>query len=146
MKKHQQAFTLIELLVAVTIASILLAVGVPQYLQYVARSQAAEGMSLAQGLQDEIQDAYSRDHRHVWRRLWRGDQRATTRFVCLHERRERSVLLLRGRGNSREPDASGRTNCHDIDPDECASARLPIVKTGEAARRSPGGNFQGERR
>ena len=47
MKRTNLGFTLIELMIAVAIIGILVAVGIPQYQNYVARSQVAEGFSLA---------------------------------------------------------------------------------------------------
>ena len=50
----QKGFTLIELMIVVVIIGILAAVGIPQYQNYVARSQAAEGISLAGGLKTAL--------------------------------------------------------------------------------------------
>ena len=49
-----KGFTLIELMIVVVIIGILAAVGIPQYQNYVARSQAAEGFSLAGGLKTAL--------------------------------------------------------------------------------------------
>ena len=49
-----KGFTLIELMIVVAIIGILVAVGMPQYQNYVARSQAAEGFSLAGGLKTAL--------------------------------------------------------------------------------------------
>ena len=54
MKKLNSGFTLIELMIVVAIIGILAAVGIPQYQNYVARSQAAEGFSLAGGLKTAL--------------------------------------------------------------------------------------------
>jgi len=54
MKRINSGFTLIELMIVVVIIGILVAVGIPQYQNYVARSQAAEGFSLAGGLKTAL--------------------------------------------------------------------------------------------
>ena len=54
MKRLHSGFTLIELMIVVAIIGILVAVGIPQYQNYVARSQAAEGFSLAGGLKTAL--------------------------------------------------------------------------------------------
>ena len=54
MKRVSYGFTLIELMIVVVIIGILAAVGIPQYQNYVARSQAAEGFSLAGGLKTAL--------------------------------------------------------------------------------------------
>ena len=54
MKRINLGFTLIELMIVVVIIGILAAVGIPQYQNYVARSQAAEGFSLAGGLKTAL--------------------------------------------------------------------------------------------
>ena len=54
MKRLNLGFTLIELMIVVAIIGILVAVGMPQYQNYVARSQAAEGFSLAGGLKTAL--------------------------------------------------------------------------------------------
>jgi type IV pilus assembly protein PilA len=55
MKRVQQGFTLIELMIVVAIIGILAAIAIPQYQNYVARSQAARVMSETGGLRTSIE-------------------------------------------------------------------------------------------
>ena len=54
-----RGFTLIELMIAVAIIAILVAIGIPQYQNYVARAQATEGINLASGIKTALAEFYN---------------------------------------------------------------------------------------
>ena len=56
---EDSGFTLIELMIVVAIIGILVAVGMPLYQNYVARSQVAEGFSLASGLKTALAEYHA---------------------------------------------------------------------------------------
>jgi len=58
MKATQKGFTLIELMIVVAIIGILAAVAIPAYQSYIARSQMAEALSLADGLKTSVAESY----------------------------------------------------------------------------------------
>tara|TARA_B100001167_G_C16549810_1_gene202947 strand:+ start:71 stop:538 length:468 start_codon:yes stop_codon:yes gene_type:complete len=59
MKRLNLGFTLIELMIVVVIIGILAAVGIPQYQNYVARAQVADGLSMATSIKTAISEYYS---------------------------------------------------------------------------------------
>jgi type IV pilus assembly protein PilA len=57
--KQDAGFTLIEVMVVVAIIGILVAVAVPQYQDYIARSRVVEGMNLSSSAKLAITEAFS---------------------------------------------------------------------------------------
>ena len=57
--KQDAGFTLIEVMVVVAIIGILVAVAVPQYQDYIARSRVVEGMNLSSSAKLSVTEAFA---------------------------------------------------------------------------------------
>ncbi len=59
MKSVQKGFTLIELMIVIAIIGILAAIAIPAYQNYTIRAQVTEGLSLASGIETDVEQYYS---------------------------------------------------------------------------------------
>jgi type IV pilus assembly protein PilA len=59
MKNVQKGFTLIELMIVVAIIAILAAIAIPQYQNYVTKSQFSESQTVADGMKTQISEYYT---------------------------------------------------------------------------------------
>src|SRR5690348_11744333 len=59
MKTMQKGFTLIELMIVVAIIAILAAIAIPQYQNYITKSQFSESQTVADGLKTPIVEYYN---------------------------------------------------------------------------------------
>ena len=59
MKNVQKGFTLIELMIVVAIIAILAAIAIPQYQNYITKSQFSESQTVADGMKTQVAESFT---------------------------------------------------------------------------------------
>jgi len=100
MKKIQQGFTLIELMIVIAIIGILAAIAIPQYNDYVSRSQAAGSLSEISGGRTAYEE-----------RLQRGADNTSPSDIGLQGSTERCTSISVNNYNSSDGSADPAIKC-----------------------------------
>jgi len=84
LRKMQKGFTLIELMIVVAIIGILAAVALPAYQDYTVRTRVVEGLTLASGAKQMVNEVATLDDLSVAAGTWNAQQNntgATSKYV-----------------------------------------------------------------